>query len=1443
MVLIQGVVDTRPLHYGDEIILSELSSQALLRSSPGIGSYVYADELAFDVPGRGSASTPGIHECAFQICVHQAHRAQDEFAKSLAINNLRPDTWSKELGPASPIFPGISVLAHEAEKEAKTNEHRRISSLGQGIAYGDKVQLHHSWSGAILTATREPSEQEPRGMLIQLVQRMDEGAWFTVLSPGKALQNGDAVRNNAEIILESARYPGRYLSLNISSASLDSQVAIEASLLPHPYIHRRLECFLGSRRQTLAVRVFKKQAASAISLPAPQGTHTEHAVEPLAVGSLHVAGGSRAPPLQERWIVGTDIVQLYHREDDAMLVVETETHAAADLTSDHAPPERGVAFFMPLEGKQQDPGAKSLFFVQHLKVEDGGKHVTPKDVILLQHLVTGLYLCWEAEGSQLSATSDYLGRVRTRGSKFVPPPPDLHHRSHLAHGYDNNHQHGYDPSAEPPGSPRSPGAVQSPMSPARAAGTRRDAYDGAGNPCEMLLLHIDTTSGALQVPVGSAASRAISVSSVVYLTHRDRGSSFGDESAGSEEDEGLHRRLFLSKSTELSKLGTKQLCAAAATRAPSPARCLLEVRTSNMRLARSVLDISCAVTVMNGLVSNIARAAPLELPRDRNGDVDMLVRDEFVLAHATTGLILNSVLLLDHLVDNLLVWLRADDSTHFDPDGEGEGDIGREELGRADFRGGVGGARGAGSRGTAGGAGWGDVRKNAGKGTQMQHLIRQHGGVEAVCKLVHVVFVYAGLPLDLVDRCVLGEGLLELARKSYRFIAAAMRDNHANRHICVQFVRTFQQHLTADFLAVECLFELFRGPPDILCMLREDFFTNGIKLLRATRSPAMVMLLSSCCVAGDGSAVRENQARVLKLVFEQQPDLFCKVRHSLPTLESDPFTANIHFSDRLGGVTDEVSALDLRDINDDLLHDYRAAGDELVALFQYYLATLELMCAVAHDRYWPASEHLMLNSFNLACGYNDLLFLIKHEMCPWILRAHACNLMTALYVDRAPFLELDPTNQVRTWTKLHESVADEHVRQQQPYAFLPEKLRPPEGFRELKEHCLTQLDKCSNVDMENTGQTVFAQRLTDLCLRMARLGAYHSYEDHLRVMAPFYDDIRPLSSLLIGMLDGRTDRICFVEGMEAPADAGGGLAESSRSEQAALERLRVGIHVATQTVRDLKVTICDLLLFFWRCRDDDRVSRFLEKLEQVIEDDVGPALFASVTRGTEKRKAAAEFTAVVPDDQAAESPRGKGMRKGGKVIPEEEPQDELALPLAYANDVEKFGQEKRPLWPQQVVKDLVQTLFRNDEYGREVIEVRALREPEGSLSIVSRVLLDLALYEDPRLSRRAFQLLMRQLGQRHDFLRQVAGVHFIVRPRSARAFFKTRADVIELRYAMPWVHRDDVARRAEVRAYACKHARAHEPEPASALVEPSVHMQSACLRVWRERDGKRDGER
>ena len=254
-----------------------------------------------------------------------------------------------------------------------------------------------------------------------------------------------------------------------------------------------------------------------------------------------------------------------------MLVVEIPARAGADLADFHKRPDRGVAFFMPLHGRQQDPGAKSLFLVQRVEALHGGEGLNARDVFLLQHIVSGLYLSWEGHGTQLSATSDYAGRVRALGGQTGHPPE-------LAGGHE---EHGSDPDATSPRSSRSPVSPRQLQSPALDAYSSHSPtsqthflpYSGARNPCEMSLVHVNTTSGAVHP---DSEGRALTFSSPVFLSHGD---------------DGTHvERLFLRKRAEVTKVGVKQLSAAVSTHHPSVAECLLEIRPSDMSLARSVLD-------------------------------------------------------------------------------------------------------------------------------------------------------------------------------------------------------------------------------------------------------------------------------------------------------------------------------------------------------------------------------------------------------------------------------------------------------------------------------------------------------------------------------------------------------------------------------------------------------------------------------------------------------------------------------------------------------------------------------------------------------------------------------------------------------------------------------------------------------------------------------------
>jgi hypothetical protein len=144
------------------------------------------------------------------------------------------------------------------------------------------------------------------------------------------------------------------------------KIVIEASLLPHSYIHRRLECFLGFNCQPFAARILRREVVNS-SLPRGKAGGDPHpAALALAVSG---EGAYVAAPIPKRAISGSDIVELYRQEEDAMLVVETATRAGASITDHDKPAERGLfmplqakhqRLFMPLQAKHQHPGAAAF---------------------------------------------------------------------------------------------------------------------------------------------------------------------------------------------------------------------------------------------------------------------------------------------------------------------------------------------------------------------------------------------------------------------------------------------------------------------------------------------------------------------------------------------------------------------------------------------------------------------------------------------------------------------------------------------------------------------------------------------------------------------------------------------------------------------------------------------------------------------------------------------------------------------------------------------------------------------------------------------------------------------------------------------------------------------------------------------------------------------------
>jgi len=46
----------------------------------------------------------------------------------------------------------------------------------------------------------------------------------------------------------------------------------------------------------------------------------------------------------------------------------------------------------------------------------------------------------------------------------------------------------------------------------------------------------------------------------------------------------------------------------------------------------------------------------------------------------------------------------------------------------------------------------------------------------------------------------------------------------------------------------------------------------------------------------------------------------------------------------------------------------------------------------------------------------------------------------------------------------------------------------------------------------------------------------------------------------------------------------------------------------------LQIAILDILALFWESRTSERVTRLLDKFEDVVQDKIGPSLFTAVTQ-------------------------------------------------------------------------------------------------------------------------------------------------------------------------------------------------------------------------------------
>jgi len=107
------------------------------------------------------------------------------------------------------------VKAQEArEDERNKNDEANKVARGEYITFGTVIQLRHVTSGRYLTCQKGRAHFSPKMIGVALVEHGDEGSWFRVGLGYRAQTEGDKVRCDDDITLESVKSTARFIHVD-----------------------------------------------------------------------------------------------------------------------------------------------------------------------------------------------------------------------------------------------------------------------------------------------------------------------------------------------------------------------------------------------------------------------------------------------------------------------------------------------------------------------------------------------------------------------------------------------------------------------------------------------------------------------------------------------------------------------------------------------------------------------------------------------------------------------------------------------------------------------------------------------------------------------------------------------------------------------------------------------------------------------------------------------------------------------------------------------------------------------------------------------------------------------------------------------------------------------------------------------------------------------------
>eukprot|EP00054_Salpingoeca_dolichothecata_P021398 m.136903 g.136903 ORF g.136903 m.136903 type:complete len:2486 (+) comp23973_c0_seq1:94-7551(+) len=228
------------IHLGDTVSLYFESHK---------GGYVFSEttlqpRVLVRESNKDQPHVSNVHAYTFELLVQTKFQALRRLKQELKRKFENKKVDLDDLEDIAAEHNDIAKLKKHADAEAEDNRIEQLRQRGKQLMYGQIVQLRHTFSGRFLKAnTSETASLDHSNMKVNLAVDANRDCSFRVMPRYRIRSEGDVVRVNDQIILESVR-TGNYL--HVSAKAFDN------SFLEH----RTYEVDLSVNKTAFAIAPF-----------------------------------------------------------------------------------------------------------------------------------------------------------------------------------------------------------------------------------------------------------------------------------------------------------------------------------------------------------------------------------------------------------------------------------------------------------------------------------------------------------------------------------------------------------------------------------------------------------------------------------------------------------------------------------------------------------------------------------------------------------------------------------------------------------------------------------------------------------------------------------------------------------------------------------------------------------------------------------------------------------------------------------------------------------------------------------------------------------------------------------------------------------------------------------------------------------------------------------